>query len=45
VIAVNDIGAFAAMVCRDPAEYIGQAIELAGDFVTQSQIAAAFGAC
>ena len=28
---------------RDPAEYIGQALELAGDSVTQSQIAAAFG--
>jgi uncharacterized protein YbjT (DUF2867 family) len=43
VIAVDDIGAFAALVFRDPAEYIGQAIELAGDSVTQSQIAAAFG--
>jgi uncharacterized protein YbjT (DUF2867 family) len=43
VIAVDDIGAFAALVFRGPAEYIGQAIELAGDSVTQSQIAAAFG--
>jgi uncharacterized protein YbjT (DUF2867 family) len=43
VIAVDDIGAFAALVFGDPAEYIGQAIELAGDSVTQSQIAAAFG--
>jgi uncharacterized protein YbjT (DUF2867 family) len=43
VIAVDDIGAFAALVFRNPAEYIGQAIELAGDSVTQSQIAVAFG--
>jgi uncharacterized protein YbjT (DUF2867 family) len=43
VIAVDDIGAFAALAFREPDEYIGQAFELAGDSVTQSQIAAAFG--
>jgi uncharacterized protein YbjT (DUF2867 family) len=43
VIAVDDIGAFAALAFREPAEYIGQAIEVAGDSVTQSQIAVAFG--
>jgi uncharacterized protein YbjT (DUF2867 family) len=43
VIAVDDIGAFAALVFRDPQGYIGQAFELAGDSVTTSQIAAAFG--
>jgi uncharacterized protein YbjT (DUF2867 family) len=43
VIAVDDIGAFAALAFREADEYIGQAFELAGDSVTQSQIAAAFG--
>ena len=43
VIAVDDIGAFVALAFGNPDEYIGQAIELAGDFVTQAQIAAAFG--
>jgi uncharacterized protein YbjT (DUF2867 family) len=43
VIAVDDIGAFAALVFDDPGEYIGQAFELAGDSLTQSQIAEAFG--
>jgi uncharacterized protein YbjT (DUF2867 family) len=43
VIAVDDIGAFASLVFRDPEEYIGQAFELAGDSLAQSQIAAAFG--
>jgi uncharacterized protein YbjT (DUF2867 family) len=43
VIAVDDIGAFAALVFRDPEEYIGQAFELAGDSVTVPQMAAAFG--
>jgi len=43
VIAVDDIGAFAALAFGNPSEYIGKAFELAGDSVTQSQIAAAFG--
>jgi uncharacterized protein YbjT (DUF2867 family) len=43
IIAVDDIGAFAALAFREPDEYIGQAFEIAGDSVTQSQIAVAFG--
>jgi uncharacterized protein YbjT (DUF2867 family) len=43
VIAVDDIGAFAALAFREPGEYIGEAFELAGDSVTQAQIAVAFG--
>jgi uncharacterized protein YbjT (DUF2867 family) len=43
MIAVDDIGAFAALAFREPDEYIGQAFEIAGDSVTQSQIAVAFG--
>ncbi len=43
VIAVDDIGAFTALVFRERAEYIGQAIELGADSVRFSQIAEAFG--
>lgn len=43
VIAVDDIGSFAALVFRERDEYLGQAFELAGDFISFSQIAAAFG--
>lgn len=43
LIAVDDIGAFAALAFREPDEYIGQALEIAGDSASQSQIAAAFG--
>jgi uncharacterized protein YbjT (DUF2867 family) len=43
VIAVDDIGAFAALVFRERDEYLGQAFELAGDSISFSQIAAAFG--
>jgi uncharacterized protein YbjT (DUF2867 family) len=43
VIAVDDIGAFTALVFRERAEYIGQAFELGGDSVRYSQIAEAFG--
>jgi uncharacterized protein YbjT (DUF2867 family) len=38
VIAVDDIGALAALAFRDPDEYIGNAFELAGDSVAQSRI-------
>ncbi|MEV4121711.1 NmrA/HSCARG family protein [Micromonospora sp. NPDC049645] len=34
LIAVTDIGAFAALAFADPATYLGQAIELAGDELT-----------
>lgn len=40
VIAVDDIGAVTATVFANPAEYIGKTIELAGDELTESQIAA-----
>ncbi|MFE9885459.1 NmrA family NAD(P)-binding protein [Streptomyces scopuliridis] len=34
LIAVTDIGAFAALAFADPAAYLGQALELAGDELT-----------
>ena len=36
---VDDIGAFAALAFDNPQEYIGQGLELAGDDLTESQIA------
>jgi uncharacterized protein YbjT (DUF2867 family) len=42
LIAADDIGAFAALVFDQPETYIGQAIELAGDEMTEPQIAATF---
>jgi uncharacterized protein YbjT (DUF2867 family) len=41
LIAVDDIGAFAALVFEHPDEYLGKIIELAGDSLTSPQIAAA----
>ena len=38
VIALDDLGAFVALVLADPQRFIGQAIELAGDEVTFDQI-------
>jgi uncharacterized protein YbjT (DUF2867 family) len=43
LIAVHDIGAFAAMMFDQPQKFIGEGVELAGDELTESQIAAAFG--
>ena len=40
MIAADDIGAFAALVFDNPKEYIGSAIELAGDELTESQMVA-----
>jgi uncharacterized protein YbjT (DUF2867 family) len=40
MIAADDIGAFAALVFGNPEEYIGRAIELAGDELTEPQMAA-----
>jgi uncharacterized protein YbjT (DUF2867 family) len=40
LIAVEDIGALAALVFEQPETYIGQAIEIAGDSLTMPQIAA-----
>lgn len=39
MIAVRDIGAFAAMAFAEPATYVGEALELAGDELTVPQLA------
>jgi len=41
VIAVDDIGAFVALVLADPQRFIGQAIEIAGDEATWPELRAA----
>jgi uncharacterized protein YbjT (DUF2867 family) len=41
-IAVDDIGAYAVLAFENPAEYIGQAIELAGDEQTNEQMVEIF---
>ncbi|MFE7166696.1 NmrA/HSCARG family protein [Streptomyces sp. NPDC057616] len=41
LIAVGDIGAFAALAFGDPGQYLGKAIELAGDELTRDQMIAA----
>jgi uncharacterized protein YbjT (DUF2867 family) len=41
VIATDDIGAFAAIAFADPDTYVGQAIELAGDDLTEDEMASA----
>jgi len=41
-IAVEDIGVFAALAFANPDKYIGKTIELAGDELTESQIAETF---
>lgn len=42
LIAVEDIGVFAAMAFKDPKTFIGRTIELAGDQLTDGQLAATF---
>jgi uncharacterized protein YbjT (DUF2867 family) len=42
LIAVEDIAAFVALAFADPKEYLGRTIELAGDALTESQIAETF---
>ncbi|MGI8331440.1 NmrA/HSCARG family protein [Actinomadura scrupuli] len=44
LIAVDDIGVFAALAFADPGGYLGTSIELAGDVLTFPEIAAAIGA-
>ena len=39
MIAADDIGAFAALVFARPQEFIGKAIEIAGDSLTMPQVA------
>jgi uncharacterized protein YbjT (DUF2867 family) len=43
LVAVDDIGVFAARAFAQPDTYLGAAIELAGDALTPPQIAAAIG--
>jgi uncharacterized protein YbjT (DUF2867 family) len=40
MVAVDDIGAFVAMAFSKPADYLGRTIELSGDELTESQVAA-----
>jgi uncharacterized protein YbjT (DUF2867 family) len=42
LIAVDDIGAFAAIAFGQPEAFIGKAIEIAGDELTEQEIAAVF---
>jgi len=42
-IAVDDIGAFANLAFSDPDEWIGEAIEIAGDELTMNETARTFG--
>ncbi|KXK51255.1 MAG: NmrA/HSCARG family protein [Chlorobi bacterium] len=44
MIAVDDIGAFAAVAFNNPEEYIGREIELAGDEITIPQLAQKYAA-
>jgi uncharacterized protein YbjT (DUF2867 family) len=43
LIAVRDIGAFAAIAFDRPGHFIGRTIEIAGDVLTPPQIAETFG--
>jgi uncharacterized protein YbjT (DUF2867 family) len=38
LIAADDVGAFAALAFANPQDYIGQALEIAGDELTEPQI-------
>lgn len=42
IIAVEDIGVFAALAFSNPEDYIGQTIELAGDELTEPQVVEIF---
>lgn len=42
MIAVDDIGALAALAFEKPQEFMGQALEIAGDELTMPQVAEAF---
>ena len=44
LIAVDDIGAFAALALEKPDEFIGQAIEIGGDELTPPEVAEHFSA-
>jgi len=42
LIAVEDIAVFVALVLANPSDYLGKTIELAGDALTESQLADTF---
>jgi len=42
MIAVEDVGMFAALVFANPEQYLGKTIELSGDELTESQVAETF---
>jgi uncharacterized protein YbjT (DUF2867 family) len=44
LIAIDDIGAFAALAFADPRHYLGKAVEITGDRLTAPQIADALSA-
>jgi uncharacterized protein YbjT (DUF2867 family) len=41
-VSVNDVGAFAAMAFEKPSEWMGRAVDLAGDEMTMTETAAIF---
>ncbi|MFQ5944948.1 MAG: NmrA/HSCARG family protein [Anaerolineae bacterium] len=43
LIAVDDIGVFGAMAFENPAEYLGRALEIAGDHLSMAETADKFG--
>ncbi|WP_443075298.1 NmrA/HSCARG family protein [Streptomyces sp. NBC_01483] len=43
LIAIDDVGAFAALALADPNTYVGRTMEIAGDRLTAPQIADALG--
>jgi uncharacterized protein YbjT (DUF2867 family) len=42
VLAADDIGAFAALIFSNPQQFLGKTVELAGDELTEDQVAEAF---
>ncbi len=43
MVAVDDIGAFAALAFAQPAQWLGRAVDLVGDELTMPQAADVFG--
>jgi len=44
LVAVDDIGFFAALAFRAPDRFIGKTVDIAGDFLTPPEVASALGA-
>jgi uncharacterized protein YbjT (DUF2867 family) len=42
-VAVDDVGGFVALAFQDPARWLGRALDLAGDALSISEVAATFG--